>query len=109
VVEDVSPRAPTSQQNSLAEGTSDIVAGEGMPRSPARSDRSFPPTPTKPSPAPAAATSDQESVRQLQAQLEKLKRESGAAPTSRQSRAELIAQARAAGSRKHVSQRNMYL
>ena len=74
----------------------------GVPRTPVPSDRSMLPPPGLSQPM------DEDALRELQAQLQALKR-SGPDLTSRQSRAELIAQARAAGARKHVAQRNMYL
>lgn len=119
VAEDLSPPYTDALQNSLAEDAVEDVGGEDVPPTPrarARAESSVPPSPSRalrPAPALVAplpdALAQSDAVQQLQAQLDSLKRQSGPDPTSRQSRAELIAQARAAGSRKQVAQRNMYL
>lgn len=119
LVSEVSPRSSVAgsprgdAQASLASG-GDGIADEQVPPSPARSDRGGR------GPPPSAAAQDEvdrrqdEQVQALQAQVQALAAVAGAGSgqlSARQSRAELIAQARAAGTRKAgtLTQRNMYL
>ena len=108
----------------LADSLHDDAAAGAVPRSTAPEVRSTPPPspgqrPAVPrSPAPSARSmlppaalpqpTDDDALLELQAQLQELKR-SGPDMTPRQSRAQLIAQARLAGARKQVAHRNMYL